>query len=110
MATGYEDIDRLTIDSVVEFEGLIVASEYVKLNGMEMYPDTYTEYYLCKDNGNSNGWDFIYSSECGYEMRASEKTYPVWIGVSMDWDCDLGITYFSGFWECWYGGLMEIDS
>ena len=35
-----EDIDRLTIDSVVTFEGLIVASEYVKLNGMEMYPDT----------------------------------------------------------------------
>ena len=35
-----EDIDRITIDSVVTFEGLIVASEYVKLNGMEMYPDT----------------------------------------------------------------------
>ena len=35
-----EDIDRITIDSVVSFEGLIVASEYVKLNGMEMYPDT----------------------------------------------------------------------
>ena len=35
-----EDIDRLTIDSVVTFEGPIVASEYVKLNGMEMYPDT----------------------------------------------------------------------
>ena len=34
-----EDIDRLTIDSVVTFEGLCVASEYVKLNGMEMYPD-----------------------------------------------------------------------
>ena len=37
-----EDIDRLTIDSVVEFEGLIVASEYVKLNGMERM---YNEYY-----------------------------------------------------------------
>lgn len=35
-----EDIDRISIDSVVTFEGLIVASEYVKLNGMEMYPDT----------------------------------------------------------------------
>ncbi len=35
-----EDIDKLTIDSVISFEGLIVASEYVKLNGMEMYPDT----------------------------------------------------------------------
>ena len=35
-----EDIDRITIDSVVTFEGLIVASEYVKLNGMEMYPDS----------------------------------------------------------------------
>ena len=34
------DIDSLTIDSVVTFEGPIVASEYVKLNGMEMYPDT----------------------------------------------------------------------
>ena len=32
------DIDSLTIDSVVTFEGPIVASEYVKLNGMEMYP------------------------------------------------------------------------
>ena len=35
-----EDIDRLTIDSVVTFEGLIVASEYVKLNGMEIIPST----------------------------------------------------------------------
>lgn len=35
-----EDIDKITIDSVVSFEGLIVASEYVKLNGMEMYPDS----------------------------------------------------------------------
>ena len=35
-----EDIDRISIDSVVTFEGLIVASEYVKLNGMEMYPDS----------------------------------------------------------------------
>ena len=35
-----EDIDSISIDSVVTFEGLIVASEYVKLNGMEMYPDT----------------------------------------------------------------------
>ena len=35
-----EDIDRITIDSVVTFEGLIIASEYVKLNGMEMYPDS----------------------------------------------------------------------
>lgn len=35
-----EDIDRISIDSVVTFEGLVVASEYVKLNGMEMYPDS----------------------------------------------------------------------
>ena len=35
-----EAIDSLTIDSVVSFEGPIVASEYVKLNGMEMYPDS----------------------------------------------------------------------
>ena len=34
------DIDSLTIDSVVTFEGPIVASEYVKLNGMEMYPES----------------------------------------------------------------------
>ena len=30
----------ITVDSVIEAEGMIVASEYVKLNGMEMYPDT----------------------------------------------------------------------
>lgn len=35
-----EDIDSLTVDSVIEVEGMIVASEYVKLNGMEMYPDS----------------------------------------------------------------------
>ena len=35
-----EAIDSLTIDSVVSFEGPIVASEYVKLNGIEMYPDS----------------------------------------------------------------------
>ncbi len=31
---------QITNDSVIEAEGLIVSSEYVKLNGMEMYPDT----------------------------------------------------------------------
>ena len=35
-----EDIAKITLDSVVEFVGPVVASEYVKLNGMEMYPDT----------------------------------------------------------------------
>ena len=30
----------ITVDSVIEAEGKILASEYVKLNGMEMYPDT----------------------------------------------------------------------
>lgn len=30
----------ITIDSVIEAEGLILESEYVKLNHMEMYPDT----------------------------------------------------------------------
>ena len=29
----------ITPDSVIEAEGVIMASEYVKLNGMEMYPD-----------------------------------------------------------------------
>ncbi len=33
-------IDTLTIDSVVTVEGEVVASEYVKLNGMEMLPDS----------------------------------------------------------------------
>ena len=32
-------IDGLTIDSVITVEGEVVASEYVKLNGMEMLPD-----------------------------------------------------------------------
>ena len=35
-----EVLAQITNDSVIEAEGLIVASEYVKLNGMEMYPDT----------------------------------------------------------------------
>ena len=33
---------KITADSVIEATGLIQASEYVKLNGMEMYPDTIT--------------------------------------------------------------------
>ncbi len=35
-----EVLDQITKDSVIEVEGLIVESEYVKLNHMEMYPDT----------------------------------------------------------------------
>ncbi|MCR5786669.1 MAG: aspartate--tRNA(Asn) ligase [Acholeplasmatales bacterium] len=35
-----EDLARITVDSVIEATGLVQASEYVKLNGMEMYPDT----------------------------------------------------------------------
>ena len=35
-----EMLDRLTIHSVVSFEGEVVASEYVKMGGKEMYPDT----------------------------------------------------------------------
>ena len=34
-----EDLDKITVDSVISVEGLVLASEYVKLNGMEMYPD-----------------------------------------------------------------------
>ena len=34
-----ELLNTITVDSVVSVEGLILASEYVKLNGMEMYPD-----------------------------------------------------------------------
>ena len=32
------DLEKLTIHSVVTFEGEVVASEYVKLGGIEMYP------------------------------------------------------------------------
>ena len=35
-----ELLDQLTIHSVVTFEGEVVASEYVKLGGKEMYPTT----------------------------------------------------------------------
>ncbi|MBQ9124533.1 MAG: aspartate--tRNA(Asn) ligase [Acholeplasmatales bacterium] len=35
-----EILNQITIDSVISAEGLILASEYVKLNNMEMYPDT----------------------------------------------------------------------
>ena len=31
---------QITVDSVIEATGKVMASEYVKLNGMEMYPDT----------------------------------------------------------------------
>ncbi len=34
-----EMLDELTIHSVVTFEGEVVASEYVKMGGKEMYPD-----------------------------------------------------------------------
>ena len=34
-----EMLDNLTIHSVVTFEGEVVASEYVKMGGKEMYPD-----------------------------------------------------------------------
>jgi aspartyl-tRNA synthetase len=37
-----ETLAKITADSVIEATGLIQASEYVKLNGMEMYPDTIT--------------------------------------------------------------------
>jgi len=37
-----ETLAKITVDSVIEATGLIQASEYVKLNGMEMYPDTIT--------------------------------------------------------------------
>ena len=35
-----EMLNSITVDSVLQVEGLILASEYVKLNGMEMYPDS----------------------------------------------------------------------
>lgn len=35
-----EILDQITPDSVITCEGVVKASEYVKLNGMEMYPDT----------------------------------------------------------------------
>jgi len=35
-----EMLASITIDTVIEAEGKILASEYVKLNGMEMYPDS----------------------------------------------------------------------
>lgn len=35
-----EILDQITVDSVITAEGVILESEYVKLNHMEMYPDT----------------------------------------------------------------------
>lgn len=35
-------LDQITVDSVIQAEGLILESEYVKLNHMEMYPDVIT--------------------------------------------------------------------
>lgn len=35
-----EDLNKITIDSVIKVTGMVLKSEYVKLNGMEMYPDT----------------------------------------------------------------------
>ncbi|MBQ1260803.1 MAG: aspartate--tRNA(Asn) ligase [Clostridia bacterium] len=37
-----EALDKLTINSVVSFEGEVVLSEYVKLGGKEMYPTSMT--------------------------------------------------------------------
>ena len=35
-----EDLDRLTVHSVVTFEGEVVKNDYVKMGGIEMLPDT----------------------------------------------------------------------
>lgn len=35
-----DTLDQITIDTVITAEGPILASEYVKLNGIEMYPDS----------------------------------------------------------------------
>lgn len=35
-----DTLDQITIDTVITAEGPILASEYVKLNGMEMYPES----------------------------------------------------------------------
>lgn len=43
-----ETLDKITKDSVIEAEGVIVKSEYVKLNGMEMYPDTIKIYSIAE--------------------------------------------------------------
>ena len=50
-----EMLDKLTIHSVVTFEGEVVASEYVKMGGKEMYPDfmqveSYAEALPIKDD------------------------------------------------------------
>ena len=50
-----EMLDNLTIHSVVTFEGEVVASEYVKMGGKEMYPDvmkveSYAEALPIKDD------------------------------------------------------------
>ena len=50
-----EMLDKLTIHSVVSFEGEVVASEYVKMGGKEMYPevmkvDSYAEALPIKDD------------------------------------------------------------
>ena len=37
-----EMLDKLTINSVVDFTGEVVLSEYVKMGGKEMYPDSMT--------------------------------------------------------------------
>lgn len=34
-----EILEKITVDCVIEATGKVLASEYVKLNGMEMYPD-----------------------------------------------------------------------
>ncbi len=36
-----EVVDQLTLDSVVTIEGQVVANEYVKLNGIEIIPETF---------------------------------------------------------------------
>ncbi|MBQ8827752.1 MAG: aspartate--tRNA(Asn) ligase [Clostridia bacterium] len=35
------EVDKLTLDSVVTIEGSVVANEYVKLNGIEILPDSF---------------------------------------------------------------------
>ncbi len=37
-----DTLDKITAESVIEATGIIEKSEYVKLNGMEMYPETIT--------------------------------------------------------------------
>lgn len=67
------------------------------------YSTEIEDYYFVKNDDN------IYGNGCNYELKLSEEASPAEHIFSIFWDCDIGISWFVGFWEDWEGGLQEVE-